>query len=227
VQRYRDRPNFEEKSVCTHNFFTPFRATIMDTDSLGAKAVTFEEAIPGKASRPSQIILMSKGNLIQLQRQLKNVVKGDFEFRSTRNGTTVITIGMVDFEAVKSHFSNNNLSYYSIFPKSQKSIKAVIRHLPPSTPAEDIFDGLVALVFDVKQMTTTRRSPSEGITTRNLPLFLITLPRMSSLCHISIRVEAYRAQSGLMHCYKCQVWPCLDKMQATSPLFMVRGRPPV
>jgi hypothetical protein len=44
-------------------------------------------------------------------------------------------------------------------------------------------------------------------------LFLITLPRttksqeifkLSSLCHISISVEAYRAQTGLTQCHNCQ-----------------------
>jgi hypothetical protein len=90
----------------------------MDTDSSGAEATTHYEAVPGKASRPPPIILMSKTNLIQLHRQLKNVVKDDFEFRSTRNGTRVITKGMADFEAVKSHFANNNLSYYSFLRSS-------------------------------------------------------------------------------------------------------------
>jgi hypothetical protein len=59
-------------------------------------------------------------------------------------------------------------------------MKAVIRHLPHNTPAEDISDGLVSLGFDVisvKQMTATRQLPSDGSTTINLPLFLITLPR--------------------------------------------------
>jgi hypothetical protein len=62
----------------------------MDTDSAGAEATENEEAVPGKAGRPPPIILNSKTNLIQLQKQLKNVVKGDFEFRNTRNGTRVI-----------------------------------------------------------------------------------------------------------------------------------------
>jgi hypothetical protein len=152
----------------------------MDADATDAEATT-HETVPGKADRPPPIILTAKIKLIQLQKQLKNVVKADFEFRNTRNGTRVITKGMADFEAVKSHISNNNLSYFSFFPKSQKPIKAVIRHLPPDTPAEDICEGLVNLGFDVlsvKQMTTTRRSSSdETATTGNLPLFLITLPR--------------------------------------------------
>jgi hypothetical protein len=62
-------------------------------------------------------------------------------------------------------------------------------------------------------MTTIRRSPTEGTSTKTLPLFLITLPRtaksqetfkLSSLCHISVRVEAYRAQTGITQCHNCQ-----------------------
>jgi hypothetical protein len=96
----------------------------MDTDSSGAEATTHEEAVPSKASRPVTIILTSKSNLIQLQKQLKSVVKDDIEFSSTRNRTRVITKGMADFEAVKSHFTNNKLSYYSFFfkvPEVRKS----------------------------------------------------------------------------------------------------------
>jgi hypothetical protein len=87
-------------------------------------------------------------------------------------------------------------------------MKAVICHLPHNTSVEDISDGLVSLGFgiSVKQMTATRRLLSDGSTFINLPLFLITLPRtaksqeifrLQSLSHITIRVEAYRAQNGL------------------------------
>jgi hypothetical protein len=56
---------------------------------------------------------------------------------------------MVDFQAVKAHFDSQNLSYCS-FPKSEKSIKVVIHHLPINTPAEDIAEGLVDLGFEYK-----------------------------------------------------------------------------
>jgi hypothetical protein len=84
------------------------------------------------------------------------------------------------------------------------------------TPAEDISDGLVSLGFDVvsvNQMTVTRRSTPEESKIINLPLFLVTLPRtaksqeifrLSSLCHIAIRVEAYRALNALTQCHNCQ-----------------------
>jgi hypothetical protein len=57
-------------------------------------------------------------------------------------------------------------------------MKAVIRYLPGNMPAEEIYEGLVELGFDiisVKLMSTTRRSQSS--TSTNLPLFLITLRR--------------------------------------------------
>jgi hypothetical protein len=152
----------------------------MDTDSSGKDTTSNVETVPGKTARPRPIILTSTTNLIQLQKQLQNVVKENFEFRSTRNGTRGITRVMADFQSVKSHFDTNNLSYYSFYQKFGKPLKAVIRHLPQNTPAEDISDALVSLGFDVisvKQMTATRRSSPEGSKTINLPFFLITLPR--------------------------------------------------
>jgi hypothetical protein len=151
-----------------------------------------------------------------MQKKLKGLCRGDFEFRSTRNGTRIITKEMADYSAIRSHLDSSKLHYFTFFPKSQKPIKAVIRHLPHNTPAEDIPDGLVDIgidVISVKQMTTTRQSATEEPTTINLPLFLITLPRtpksqdifqLRSLCHIAIKVEAYKAQTGLAQCYNCQ-----------------------
>jgi hypothetical protein len=96
------RRSHTPKEVANRNLFAPLRTTPMDTDAADAEATT-HEAVPEKAGRPPPIILTAKTNLIQLQKQLKNVVKSDFEFRNTRNGNRVITKSMADFEAVKSH----------------------------------------------------------------------------------------------------------------------------
>jgi hypothetical protein len=78
----------------------------MDTDASGTEANSNEETLPGKTGRPPPIILTSTTNLIQLQKELKIVVKENFEFRSTTNGTRVITRSMADFQSVKSHFTS-------------------------------------------------------------------------------------------------------------------------
>jgi hypothetical protein len=113
-----------------------------------------------------------------LQKHIKGIVKGNFEFRNTKNGTRALTKGMADFSAIKSFSLSKKISSYSFFPKSHKSIKAVIRHLPSNTHAEEIYEALLELGFDaisVKQMTTTRRSPSQNPLKSNFPPFLIIL----------------------------------------------------
>jgi hypothetical protein len=70
----------------------------MDTDSASTETSPLETSTTTKTGRPPPTVLTSAVNLIHLQKQLKNVVKEDFEFRNTRNGTRIITRGMVDFQ---------------------------------------------------------------------------------------------------------------------------------
>lgn len=196
------------------------------------------QLLPNQVDRP-QIILTSAVNLIQLQKQLKNVVEGNFEFRSTRNGTRVITKSLADFQSVKSLFDSQLLSYFTFFLKTEKPIKAVIRHLPINTPAEDISDRLVNLGFDVvsvKQMTTARWSSPEGPKITNLPPFPSypaqdgKIPRNFLSAKPLPHRDQGRGIQGPEWPYAVSqlpaVQPRLGKLQTTSPLFMVRGQPP-
>jgi hypothetical protein len=111
---------------------------------------------------------------------------------------------MADFSATRTYFETHNLPYFTFSPQSEKPIKAVIRHLPLNTPAEDISEGLVDIGFDVislKQMSTTRRSAT-GSSTTNLPLFLITLPRSPKSTPLN-RVLRYYVI--ILQC--AQIWP--------------------
>jgi hypothetical protein len=67
----------------TRNFFAPLRTTEMDTDSASTEASP-QETTTAKTGRRPPIVLTSDVNLIKLQKQLKNVAKEDFEFRSTK-----------------------------------------------------------------------------------------------------------------------------------------------
>jgi hypothetical protein len=61
--------------VVTRNFFAPFWATTMDTDSSSAEATPQEEAVPEKTGKPPQIVITAATNLMQLQEVIKSVVK--------------------------------------------------------------------------------------------------------------------------------------------------------
>jgi hypothetical protein len=90
---------------------------------------------------------------------------------------------MADYSAIRQYLEAKHLNYYTFFPKSEKPIKAVIRHLLHDTPAEDIANSLNDLGFDVinvKQMTSKKSDP-QGRSEVNLPLFLVTLPKHRNL----------------------------------------------
>jgi hypothetical protein len=92
--------------VATRNFFAPLRTNDMDTDFPDTESTTTEKAVEEKSGRPPPIVLTSSSNLMQLQKQLKGVAKDTFEFRSTKNGTRVVTKSMVDYQSVKTYFES-------------------------------------------------------------------------------------------------------------------------
>jgi hypothetical protein len=73
------------KEVDTRNFFVPLRASDMDMDSANTEASPREATAPAKTGRPLPVVLTYAVNLIQLQKQLKDVISENFEFRSIIN----------------------------------------------------------------------------------------------------------------------------------------------
>jgi hypothetical protein len=66
---------------------------------------------------------------------------------------------MANYSAIRAYFDYKDLHYFTFHRKSEKSVKAVNRHLPINKPAEDRSNGLQDLgyrVFSVKQMTEVR-----------------------------------------------------------------------
>jgi hypothetical protein len=80
-----------KREIPTRNFLTPLRTAEIDLECTLVEA-TSESPISetqqtySKAGRPAAIILTSAINLIQLQSIIRDIVKGDFEFRNTRSG---------------------------------------------------------------------------------------------------------------------------------------------
>ena len=198
-------------SIPTRNFFAPLNSQSMDT---GDKEEEETQKRKGTGRAPP-IIVTSNINLIKTQKELDTQLLGTFTNRNTRNGTRFTTKSMEDYTTLKTHLENTKRNYYTFHPKDEKPIKAVIRHLPIDTLAEDIANELLAMdykVHNVKQMSTTRQQPEGGRLTQAKPLF-ITLERsekseeifkLTQLHHIIIQVEAYRARTGLTQCFNCQ-----------------------
>jgi hemin uptake protein HemP len=56
----------------------------------GAENIIPEQEAPRKSGRPPPMVMISTRNLIRLQSDLKEHVKGEYEFQNTRNGHLVI-----------------------------------------------------------------------------------------------------------------------------------------
>jgi hypothetical protein len=79
----------------------------MDTELLEQRRLPEKEA-PRKSGRPPPIVMTSTTKIIRLQSDSKEHVKGEHEFRNTRNGTRIIK-KMADYLAMKSYLEKNNL----------------------------------------------------------------------------------------------------------------------
>jgi hypothetical protein len=87
---------------------------------------------------------------------------------------------MANNSLMKSYLDKNNLHYFTVFLNSVRPIKAVIRHLPPDTPAEDISNGLESsdfIIINVRKMKANKRAPNEQTHMNLLLLFLVKLTR--------------------------------------------------
>jgi hypothetical protein len=204
-------------AIPIRKYFAPLRLDEDDTVYTGENgAQQVSTSVPKAAGRPPPVIVTMSLNLLKFQGELKSIMKGTFEFRTTRNGIKVVTKGMADYLALIRHLDANTIPYCTFDPKSVKPVKAVIFHLPGDTPAKDISDELVALgfsVISVRQMTVTRPEAEGSLQTHNIPLFLVTLAlnekaaeifKLTNIGHIIMRGEAYKSQDGMTQCFKCQ-----------------------
>jgi hypothetical protein len=137
----------------TRNLFAPLKTADMELKSAEETKTQpdgdQQQPPSSQRGRPPPIMPTSETNLIQLQKQLKGLVKASFEFQNTRTGTRVVTKEMADCSAIKQYLNFQKLHYFTFFPKSLKLIKAGVRHLTGNTPAEEIYEGVVELGFDI------------------------------------------------------------------------------
>lgn len=132
---------------------------------------------------------------------------------------------MTDHSATKSYLEKNNLHCFTLFPNFEKPIKAVIHSPPPPILSIGWYSqqpwGLRLEYHQREQMTATGTAPKGQIYTEPFLLFLEMLRsqqifKVNILCHIVIKVELYRVQTGLTRCYNCWGFGHQCQQQATT-----------
>jgi hypothetical protein len=205
TEKCRPLPVHEKpRPVVTKNFYPPLRAVPMEGAEVCNETPSLDNNLEN--GRPPSTVLTSEVNLLSLQKDLKAAV-AEF-FRNTASGNRITTKSMADYKTIQNLLSQKGLPFFTLYTKGDKAVKAVISHLPNNTSSEDITVALQELGYEVisdKQMTAKRSSPEGEVNLVSLPLFLITLVRnqksldifkISSLCNIIVKVEAYKSKSG-------------------------------
>jgi hypothetical protein len=144
--------------VLTAKFFAVLRTTDMGMETTDAKNTLPEQEAPRKSGRPSTTAMTSTTNLIKRlkrprQRRIRDMKHTKWNpYHNKRN------CGLITHEILIRR--KNNLHCFTFSPNSEKPIKAAIRHPPPDTPVEDIFNSLENLgfnVINVRQMPAIRK----------------------------------------------------------------------
>jgi hypothetical protein len=117
-----------QPEVPARNFFAPLN-TEMEVQGSEEETNEGEQQGTNQAGRPPPIILSSATNLLQLQKQIKGIVKRSFEFRNTKNGTRVLTKEMADFSAIKFFLSKKKTILLQLFPEIPETyLASAIKH---------------------------------------------------------------------------------------------------
>jgi hypothetical protein len=114
--------------VLTRNFFAHLRTNDTGTETVGAENTVPAKEAPRKSGRPPPIVMTSTINLIRLQNDLKEHVKGEYESEIHEMYVTrIITKVMADYSAMKSYLEKNNSTILPS-PQIQKSLSRHTSH---------------------------------------------------------------------------------------------------
>jgi hypothetical protein len=203
--------------MAANNTFAPLRDVFMDNAQTGSERNASKSSGTNESTakcRPHPIAITSEAELTSLQREIKSVVSGEFLSRNTATGNRITTKSTLDYNATQKFLTEQNLHFSTFYTKTDKLVKAVIRHLPANISAQDMIVAFQEIDYDVislQQMTAKRPTPEGGFShTPPPPLFLVTLTRNQKLQKYSnlqlcvTQVEDYRSRNGLTQCCNYQ-----------------------
>jgi hypothetical protein len=87
----RDPSIRSQAELPTSNLFAPLRTEMEFEGSKEEANEGEQQGVTNQAGRLPPIILISATNLLRLQKHIKGIVKGSFDFRNTKNGTRFVT----------------------------------------------------------------------------------------------------------------------------------------
>jgi hypothetical protein len=104
------QPKKTQTAVATKHYYAPLKTVEMEAAKEGSDNDTSGVDEQQTTGRPPPIILTLATNLIHLQSKLKELVKGNFEFRNTKSGTRIISIEMSYYSVIRTYLDSQSLN---------------------------------------------------------------------------------------------------------------------
>lgn len=128
--------------------------------------------------------------------------------KNHREGIHIFPSTETDYRRAAKALDEVNIQYHIYRLQSDKYIKTVIRGIPPSLTETQVAEDLVKQGYpDVK---VSRMVDREG---RSLPMVRVDVPRLykniyniSTICKLSITVEAAHKKASTGQCHRCQLF---------------------
>jgi hypothetical protein len=109
------QPTKTQAAVATKNYYATLNTMEMETPKEGNDSETSEVDNPRTTGRPPPLVLTSAINLIHLQSELKELVKGNFKLVNTKSGTRIISREMSDYSVIRTYLDSKSLYYFTFY----------------------------------------------------------------------------------------------------------------
>jgi hypothetical protein len=209
-------PNKKPADKQNKNFYavlTDDESTGMDDETTSPpQTIQHEQVPPVVLNEPSE-------QVTTYLKLLRTNLEQDFEVKF-RNGQPHIRCAtMTDRAKLLSLLDAEKAEYHTYTPPSTKTVRLVIRGLPPAMSPSEIQEDLLQRNYHpikVVQLYTAKTTEvnNQKITQKSrLPLFLVEFPpetntadikEIKHICHIIISWDPYRRPKGPTQCMRCQ-----------------------
>ena len=166
--------------------------------------------------RVPQIWINHSGDFLELTRQINKIIPST-GYTIKIGGPNLLRFHCESADFYRSlirFFNSKNIQYHTYQPRTERSIRIVIRGIHFSTPIERIKDELTKLEFSVRSvyLPVFKNKTGTGLFSPNLH-FIELEPNgtnnskifdIATLCQYSVRVEWRKRAGSLVQCRRCQ-----------------------
>lgn len=170
------------------------------------------------------IFISGVDNIKPLTDLIEGITNGQYEIKVIGSNQVKVQLRQtIHYSSLTKELQEKKTEFHSFQYKNNRSYRAVIRNLHPTTDVDDLKTELMELGHEVLNIFNVKQG---GKVKRSLPLFMIDLKtkdnnkeihELQNLMHTKISVEKPKAKRVVVQCMICQRYGHTKKYCSRSP----------